>query len=381
MTSAATWPWPCWRCLAWRCCFRACRTGCRNPWSLWAGGCRNARTGGAESVLALLLGVATGFLWAPCAGPILGLILTGAALRGASATTSVLLLAYALGAAASLALALLVGGRAFAAMKGALGAGEWVRRGFGLVVVLAVAAIALGVDTGALTRLSAGRTAELEQGLLDKFHVASNAAPADSSSSQVMNDGAAGMMMAPKKAAEAREDLPVEGTLPSLAGAVEWLNSPPLSAEALKGKVVLVDFWTYSCINCLRTLPYVRAWAQKYRDAGLVVIGVHAPEFAFEKDIGNVKKAVRDLKIDYPVAIDNNYAIWRAFNNQYWPAHYFIDAQGRIRAPPFRRGRLRRLGEDHPAIARRSRQGRERAGRRGQGRRLPAPKPRRTWPT
>ena len=131
---------------------------------------------------------------------------------------------------------------------------------------------------------------------------------------------------------------PVEGALPPLAGAMEWLNSPPLTAEWLKGKVVLVDFWTYSCINCLRAIPYVRAWADKYKDQGLVVIGVHAPEFAFEKNVDNVRKAVADLKIDYPVAIDNDYAIWRAFNNQYWPAHYFIDAQGRIRHHHFGEG-------------------------------------------
>src|SRR5260221_525329 len=112
--------------------------------------------------------------------------------------------------------------------------------------------------------------------------------------------------------------LPVEGNLPALSGAVEWLNSPPLTAETLRGKVVLVDFWTYSCINCLRSLPYIKAWADKYKDQGLVVIGVHAPEFAFERNIDNVKKAIRDLGVDYPVAIDNNYAIWRALNNQYW---------------------------------------------------------------
>ncbi|WP_252997022.1 thioredoxin family protein, partial [Burkholderia sola] len=132
--------------------------------------------------------------------------------------------------------------------------------------------------------------------------------------------------------------LPVEGTLPSLDGAVQWLNSPPLTAAGLRGKVVLVDFWTYSCINCLRTLPYTTAWARKYASYGLVVIGVHAPEFAFERDIGNVKKAVHDLGIDYPVAIDNGYSIWRAFNNEYWPAHYFIDAQGRIRHHHFGEG-------------------------------------------
>ena len=126
--------------------------------------------------------------------------------------------------------------------------------------------------------------------------------------------------------------------MPSLAGAVEWLNSPPLTREGLKGKVVLVDFWTYSCINCLRAIPYVRAWAEKYKDQGLVVIGVHAPEFAFEKNIDNVRRRSPISQITYPVAIDNDYAIWRAFNNQYWPAHYFIDAQGRIRHHHFGEG-------------------------------------------
>src|SRR6185437_10294631 len=111
-----------------------------------------------------------------------------------------------------------------------------------------------------------------------------------------------------------------------------------LTPEALKGKVVLVDFWTYSCINCLRALPYVKAWSEKYKDKGLVVIGVHAPEFAFEKDPANVRRAVADLHIAYPVALDNDYAIWRGFNNQYWPAHYFIDAQGRIRGHHFGEG-------------------------------------------
>ena len=126
--------------------------------------------------------------------------------------------------------------------------------------------------------------------------------------------------------------------MPSLAGAQEWLNSPPLSLEALKGKVVLVDFWTYSCINCLRSIPYVRAWAEKYRDHGLVVIGVHAPEFAFERNVANVKNAIATLKIGYPVPIDNEYKIWRSFENEYWPAHYFIDGNGKVRHHHFGEG-------------------------------------------
>ena len=253
----------------------------------------------------LLLGIATGLLWAPCAGPILGLVLTGAALQGASVGTSLLLLAYALGAATSLGMALLIGGRLFKAMKRSLGVGEWVRRAIGAAVLAAVAVIALGVDTGFLSRASLAGTNGVEQGLLDRFQMAGKTE---------------------------RSDLADEGAMPPLDGAVTWLNSPPLSAQALKGKVVLVDFWTYSCINCLRSLPYVKAWADKYRADGLVVIGVHAPEFAFEKDVANVRKAVHDLGIDYPVAVDNDYAIWRAFDNHYWPAHYFIDAKGRIRA-------------------------------------------------
>ena len=267
----------------------------------------------------LLLGIATGLLWAPCAGPVLGLILTGAALNGASAQTSLLLAAYAAGAATSLALALLIGGKVFAAMKRSLSTGEWIRRGLGAAVLAAVAAIALGLDTGFLTKVSLAGTTRLEQGLLDRF-----------------GSGTGPVAMQPATAPAGT--LPVEGVFPSLGGAIEWLNSPPLSPEALRGKVVLVDFWTYSCINCLRALPYVRAWADKYKDRGLVVIGVHTPEFAFEKDIGNVRKASADLGVTYPVAIDNNYTVWRAFNNQYWPAHYFIDAEGRIRHHHFGEG-------------------------------------------
>jgi thiol-disulfide isomerase/thioredoxin len=132
--------------------------------------------------------------------------------------------------------------------------------------------------------------------------------------------------------------LPIEGELPSLGGATAWLNSSPLSAADLQGKVVLVDFWTYTCINWLRTLPYVRTWAEKYRKHGVVVIGVHTPEFSFEHDLDNVRRAVKDMKVEYPIAIDNDYAIWYAFDNHYWPALYLVDAQGHIRAHHFGEG-------------------------------------------
>jgi thiol-disulfide isomerase/thioredoxin len=244
---------------------------------------------------------------------VLGLILTGAALQGAHLRTSLLLLAFGAGAATSLALAILVGGQVFSAMKRTLGATEWIRRGLGVAVLAAVAAIALGLDTGFLTRVSVASTTAVEQRLIDRI--------------QPATDGSA-----------TAGPLGIEGRLPSLSGAVEWLNSEPLTPESLKGKVVLIDFWTYSCINCLRTIPYVRAWDKKYREQGLVVIGVHSPEFAFEKNVANVRKFTEALLIKYPVAVDNDYAIWRAFDNHYWPAHYFIDAEGRVRHHHFGEG-------------------------------------------
>jgi thiol-disulfide isomerase/thioredoxin len=136
----------------------------------------------------------------------------------------------------------------------------------------------------------------------------------------------------------AAPQLPVEGELPSFGGATGWLNSPPLTPAGLRGKVVLASFWTYTCINWLRQLPYLRAWAEKYAGQGLVMIGVHTPEFPFERDAGNVRRAVQEMKIDYPVATDNNYAVWRAFGNHYWPALYFADAQGRLRHHYFGEG-------------------------------------------
>src|SRR5271170_1074899 len=268
----------------------------------------------------LLLGVSTGLLWAPCAGPILGLILTGAAIEGASAHTAFLLVAFAAGAGCSLAVALLAGNKVFALMKRSLGAEEWIRRGLGVAVLVGVVAIASGWDTGILRRVSLASTAGLEQRLVDRLRPVSLTHASE------------------PVAATDQVQLSNEGPFPSLDGAVAWLNSPPLTRESLKGKVIVIDFWTYSCINCLRAIPYVEAWAQKYKNDGLVVIGVHTPEFAFEKDQANVAKAVKDLKITYPVAIDSNYAIWKAFNNEYWPAHYFIDAQGTIRYHHFGEG-------------------------------------------
>ncbi len=264
----------------------------------------------------LLLGVAVGFLWAPCAGPILGLVLAGAALNGANLYSAMLLLVFAAGAATSLAAALLAGGRVFGLMKRGLGAEEWLRRGLGVAVLIGVVAIALGWDTRFLSQFNFLNTAGTEQKLIAQL-----ARPATVQQSVAT------------VSAETRLPLMLD-----FAGATQWFNSPPLASASLRGKVVLVDFWTYSCINCLRTLPYLKAWNEKYRDQGLVIVGVHTPEFAFEEDPRNVGQAIRDLGIKYPVVMDNQYLIWKAYNNQYWPAHYLVDAQGHIRDQHFGEG-------------------------------------------
>ena len=150
-----------------------------------------------------------------------------------------------------------------------------------------------------------------------------------------------GHWLAPVGLHTAAARLPLEGRLPSFDGATGWLNSPPLTPDGLRGRVVVVNFWTYTCINWLRQLPYVRAWVEKYKDGGLTVIGVHTPEFDFEHDADNVRRAVKDRGIDYPVALDNDYEVWRAFDNYFWPALYFADAEGQIRHHHFGEGEYR----------------------------------------
>ncbi len=278
---------------------------------------------------ALLLGVAVGFLWAPCAGPILGLVLAGAALKGANLYSASLLLVFAAGAATSLAVALLASGRIITWLKHSFGVEEWVRRALGVAAVASVVAIALGWDTRFLAQYSSATTAATEQQLIEQL-----AGPS--------SGGSVGVRMAPP-----------------MTGATHWLNTAPLDDAALRGHVVLVDFWTYSCINCLRTLPYLKAWDDKYRDKGLLIVGVHSPEFLFETDLGNVQRAVSELGIRYPVALDNKYAIWNAYENRYWPAHYLIDAHGRIRDEHFGEGAYVEtertiqalLKENHPTLA------------------------------
>lgn len=274
------------------------------------------KTGPMGSVM---IGVATGLLWAPCAGPILGVILTGAMLQGANAQTSLLLLAYGAGSALSLGTLIFAGRGVVNRLKPSIPFTGWFRRGAGVAVLAGVAVISTGADKTLLAGASSEGVTSVERNVLENVP-------------KVVD------FLVSKVSADSRMD-ESKGAMPSLSGAVQWLNSPQLSAESLRGKVVLVDFWTYDCINCQRTLPYVKDWAKKYEKDGLVVIGVHTPEYGYERIIDNVRDQVQKLGITYPVAIDNNYAIWRAFDNQYWPAHYLIDAKGQMRYSHFGEGR------------------------------------------
>lgn len=267
----------------------------------------------------LMIGVATGLLWAPCAGPILGVILTGAMLQGANAQTSLLLVAYGLGSALSLGTLIFAGRGLVNRLKASIPVTGWLRRATGFAVLSAALTISTGADKTLLAGASSEGVSVLEKGVLQSVP-------------KVVE------YLVSKAKAEPTLDN-AQGPMPSLSGAVEWLNSPALTSESLRGKVVLVDFWTYDCINCQHTLPYVKDWAQRYEKDGLVVIGVHTPEYGFERIISNVRDQVKKLGITYPVAIDNNYAIWRNFDNQYWPAHYLIDAKGQVRFTHFGEGR------------------------------------------
>jgi cytochrome c biogenesis protein CcdA/thiol-disulfide isomerase/thioredoxin len=260
----------------------------------------------------LLLGLAMGFLWAPCAGPILGLILTGAALEGPSTQTTLLLFAYALGAVVSLALAVLVGGRVFEAMKRSLGAGEWIRRGLGVAVLAAVAAIALGWDTGALTRLSFNGTNRVEQALIDAF-------PAGATASQ---EPPAMMMMS---SAHTPSGLPSEGRLPPLDGAVAWLNSPPLTPEGLRGKVVLVDFWASWCVPCRKSFPWMSALSEREAARGLVVVAIN-----LDKSREPAEAFLRELSPPFTVAFDPAGKTAEAYNVSAMPSSYLINRDGQI---------------------------------------------------
>jgi cytochrome c biogenesis protein CcdA/thiol-disulfide isomerase/thioredoxin len=280
-----------------------------------------------------LTGMSLGLVWAPCAGPILASITALAATQHVSFASVLVVLSYAIGAGIPL-LAIAYGGRSLIkkvpALSNNLGR---VQQVFGVVMILTAFLIAVNVDvlvTAWLTDRLPGLSSSLSnfessQAVSEQLTDLSGAG----NSSYFVNGGQ------PQDTGDA---LPDYGPAPELAGLGNWFNSEPLTLQELRGKVVLVDFWTYSCVNCVRTLPYMVDWNAKYADEGLVILGIHTPEFAFEQDSGNVRQAVERFGILYPVAQDNDYTTWQAFNNHYWPAKYLIDAQGRIRYVHFGEG-------------------------------------------
>ena len=273
----------------------------------------------------VVIGAAVALLWAPCAGPILGLVVAAAAAGGAGVRSASLYLAFAAGAATSLAVVLAAGGRLLARLRGAAGVDRWMRRALGAATLAVVLLLASGRDAAVFARAGIA-TAPAEQRLVALFHAGDSTSSPDVATAVKPPDP------------PPLPPLDAEGSFPGFAGGGAWINSTPLTPESLRGKVVMVDFWTFLCYNCLNALPHVEALEKKYRDRGLVVVGVHTPEFPTERDEANVRDAVKRLGVVYPVVMDNNYAIWRAFGNQYWPAAFFIDKTGTIRYHHFGEG-------------------------------------------
>ena len=272
-----------------------------------AGSARKGNSG------AFILGLVLGIIWTPCAGPVLGTILTLVATQGSTAEASVLVIAYALGAGVPMMIIAYGSQWITTKIHGLVKYSARLQQGFGVLILLLAVAMYFQYDTIIENKLTAFfPQSGLEQKLVGK----QSSATAMPTGFAKMND----------------QNIPLSdyGPAPEFTGITEWINSKPLTIKQLKGKVVLIDFWTYSCINCLRTLPFVEKWYDLYRDKGLVVVGVHTPEFPFEKETGNVEKAVAKFGIKYPVAMDNGYSTWNAYKNQYWPAEFLIDQKGNI---------------------------------------------------
>ena len=280
----------------------------------------------------LLVGAALGFVYAPCAGPILAAVI---AVGAASSRTVPVGIAFALGSALVL-LALSLGGRALAGRVRTAGRGPGLQRALAAVLILTGVAMAANLDV----RFQSAIADHLPAALVNPTH-SLETSHAVSSRLDRLRGPSRFAVAASGGEGVASANLPRLGAAPDFTGNQRWFNTPggqPLTLEALRGKVVLVDFWTYTCINCLRTLPYLEAWDARYRRDGLVIVGVHSPEFPFEKDAGNVAAAIRREDIRYPVAQDNDLATWNAWGNEYWPADYLIDARGQVRDAHFGEG-------------------------------------------
>lgn len=283
----------------------------------------------------IIIGISLGLVWTPCVGPIVASVITLAAASTVSAASVLITAAYALGTSIPL-LAIIYGGQSLLQkIKRLNRITPKLQMAFGGVMVLTAVGMLFGLDRTIQAALLAKLPSSINSGLTEQLEQSTLV----SNQIKQLKGGKTGSTTAATQiVAGVQDGLPNLGQAPDFVGIDHWLNSSPLSIGQLKGKVVLVDFWTYSCINCIRTLPHVTSWYNTYKDQGLVVIGVHAPEFAFEHDTNNVAEAIKQYGITYPVAQDNELKTWTAYNNEYWPAEYLIDANGTIRATHFGEG-------------------------------------------
>ncbi|MGI8586088.1 MAG: cytochrome c biogenesis protein/redoxin [Chloroflexia bacterium] len=303
----------------------------------------------------LVIGAGLGLIWAPCVGPIMASVITLAATRGATADSAAVALAYALGAGVPL-LAIGYGGRALAQRAGRLTRSGVVQRGFGALMLLTCLAILFKFDLKVQDAVASALPPDWTNGL----YGIEQQAPVQKELQNLKQTPSTAIPVAaipvptqppptatpagPALPAPVADKLPANvalqnlGPAPEVTGITDWINSKPLTVGQLRGKVVLVHFWTFECINCIHVQPYVKDWYARYKDAGLVVLGIHTPELSFEKDINNVRNAVRDQGVAFPVAFDPKYATWSAYHNNYWPASYFVDKQGQIRYTHFGEG-------------------------------------------
>lgn len=283
----------------------------------------------------ILIGASLGLVWTPCVGPIVASVITLAATSTVTAASVFITAAYALGTCIPLVAIMYGGKNLMSRLKPLRRITPKLQVAFGAIMVLTALGMLFGLDrtvqAALLARLpssiNSGLTQQLEQSKLVTGQI-----------QQLKGDKGGAMPSSTQATSTAANGLPSLGTAPNFVGIDHWLNSDPLTISQLRGRVVLVDFWTYSCINCIRTLPHVTSWYDTYKDQGFVVIGVHAPEFAFEQDTGNVAAAIKQYGIHYPVAQDNELTTWTAYSNQYWPAEYLIDARGNIRDSHFGEG-------------------------------------------
>jgi cytochrome c biogenesis protein CcdA/thiol-disulfide isomerase/thioredoxin len=283
----------------------------------------------------LLVGGALGFVYTPCAGPILAAVISVSAASGRAVTVGI---AYALGSAAML-LALMLGGRRLLERARRAGRGVVLRRALGAVMVLTAVAIATQLDVKLDQQIAQHIPDVSLTTALEKSHAVTSRL--DSLRGGHSRFAPSTQVAATRLPVVSAAQLPVLGAAPEFADTQRWFNTPggaPLTLAGLRGAVVLVDFWTYTCINCIRTLPYLKAWDARYRGSGLTIVGVHTPEFSFEHDAGNVASAIRQFGLRYPVVQDNNMGTWNAWGNQYWPADYLVDAHGEVRLASFGEG-------------------------------------------